>query len=208
MNEVAELKRTIGDFVAWAGGYPVDCRSGEWEVEYERWPEIATAFATYLEKFTPDQWDEEVIDLLIFILARDNEGEILKQELVNRPDHLLALAKASITSTERDARWQLADALGDSRFDSGNAEQLLELFLSDEDEYVRRRALLAMGRRHSPGAEIHAVRAWDTGEEYQRLAALGVLAEINSSLLMRYLTLAEEDGREYLTNYAKNLRQR
>ncbi|MCP3393830.1 HEAT repeat domain-containing protein [Bradyrhizobium sp. CCGB12] len=134
--------------------------------------------------------------------------EILKRELTARPAHLLALARAAPHSPERDARWQLADALGSDEFAADEVEPLLEQFFHDADEYVSRRALLALARRRSKRAEALALRAWGTEHEYQRMAALDALSAVNSPLLPSYLDLAQRDGREYLVDFANRLRAR
>ncbi len=90
--------------------------------------------------------------------------EELKETLTSWPKHLLALAKVGLQSAEQDARWQLADALGSSQ--GAHEEEvlpILEAYAADHDEYVSRRALLALGRRRSPIAEALAQRAWGRG---------------------------------------------
>ena len=117
----------------------------------------------------------------------------------------MVLATAALGSKDPDAKWQLADALGKWIPDAQDAEPLLERFFEDEHEYVRRRALIALGDRGSMRAEALAFRAWTTDEEYQRIAALGALRSINSAAFGQYLALALQDGREHLRNYAKKL---
>ncbi len=152
-SQFGELNKVVEEFRAWAKDYPGRDQSGEWECAYEQWPKITTVVCACLDACPPQQWDDEVVHLLLYILARDNEAEVLKSELTSRPAHLLALARAGIQSAERDARWQLADALGEPDFSAMEAEPLLLCFVNDHDEYVSRRALLALGRRHSPKAE-------------------------------------------------------
>ena len=118
----------------------------------------------------------------------------------------MALARAGTGSAERDARWQLAAALGNVEPDEGGVVPLLETYVADGDEYVSRRALLALGQIKAPIAESLAQRAWDTKHEYQRMAALDVFHRLGSPLLSSYLDLAEQDGRQYLCGYAKKLR--
>jgi hypothetical protein len=197
---------TVVAFRSWADRYPVGQRSGEWECDYGRWPEITTAFTSFLDSGAPFLWDASVVEFLLYILARDNEMEILKQELITRPAHLLALARVALHSAECDARWQLADALGRVDLAVREVEPLLEQLCHDEDEYVSRRALLALARKRSEKAEPLALRAWSTGHEYQRMAALEAISTCNSPLLSSYLDLAQRDGRQHLVNFANSLR--
>lgn len=201
-----KFEQAVAEFRAWAGSYPHAERSGDWECDYDYWISIGNAFSGFLDSSDPQRWDQHVIELLLYILARDNEDEALKRELVGRPSHLLALARAGVRSTERDARWQLADALGSVEADEGEVVPLLEAYAADADEYVSRRTLLALGHRQAPVAEALARRAWNTGHEYQRMAALEVLRALGSSLLSSYLDSAQQDGRQYLVETGKRIR--
>lgn len=192
----------------WAEAPSTDRGSPEWETNYEAWPELTRAYADVLDVCSPADWDQELIDLLLYALARDNEAEVLKDELVQRPGHLLALARAATQGAEADAKWQVADALGRTAANDADVEPLIEGFLQDLDEYVSRRALSALARREAVQFDDWAVRAWDTGHEYQRMAALDALATRRSPLLGRYLDLADADGREYLVGLANGIRSR
>ncbi len=199
-----KFEHVVAEFRAWAASYPEAERSAEWEIDYDHWPDLWSA-AAFLDSSEPQRWDRPVVELLLYVLARDNETEDLKRELAKRPDHLLTLARAGTGSVERDARWQLAAALGSVGAEEGGVLPLLEIYAADDDEHVNRRALIALGQRKAPIAEELAQRAWDTGHEYQCMAALGVFHNLGSPLLPAYLKLAEQDGRQYLAGFAKKL---
>lgn len=205
--ETAKLKlRGVGsEFQQWAEGRNADQRSAEWEAEYEKWPELTRAYCDVLDTCHPEDWDQSLVDLLLYILARDNEGEVLKDELISRPTPLMALAAASPASDEPDAKWQIADALGRIGAKE-DVEPIIEQLLQDRDEYVSRRALLALARRGAANLDVWAVRAWGTGHEYQRMAALEAFAVSNSPLLASYLDQALSDGRQFLVRRAMELR--
>lgn len=202
----ARLEHAVAEFQAWAASYPEAERSAEWEIDYDYWPDLRSAAVAFLDSSEPQQWDRSIVELLLYVLARDNETEDLKHELTERPEHLLALAGAGTGSAEWDARWQLAAALGCIEADEDEVVPLLETYAADVDEYVSRRALIALGQRRAPIAERLARRAWDTGHEYQRMAALGVFHSLGSPLLPSYLELAEQDGRQHLIGFTKELR--
>ncbi|HEV2159546.1 HEAT repeat domain-containing protein [Bradyrhizobium sp.] len=204
-NAQASLAATVSAFRSWADSLPAGQRSGEWECDYQQWPAITKAFAAFLDSLTPQLWDSSNIEMLLYILARDNEMELLKEELTARPIHLLALAKVSFNCEEPDARWQLADALGSVELATTEVEPLLERYFRDENEYVSRRALLALARRQSKHAEPFALRAWGTGHEYQRMAALEALVACGSPLLSSHLDFAFRDGRQHLVKSAQAL---
>ncbi|MGY8634826.1 HEAT repeat domain-containing protein [Bradyrhizobium sp. 14AA] len=204
----ARLAEAVSAFRNWADCYPVGERSGEWECDYDQWPSITSAFTAFLDSGVPQRWNASVIEMLLYILARDNEMEMLKEELITRPAHLVVLARAALRSTEQDARWQLADALGSIELPANEVEPLLVQLFHDRDEYVSRRALLALARRQTSEAEALALRAWSTEHEYQRMAALEALFACRSPLLQSHLDLAERDGRQHLVNAANKLRSK
>ena len=204
-NTHASLADAVLAFRSWADSLPAGQKSGEWECDYLQWPTITSAFTAFLDTLIPQIWDSSTVGMLLYILARDNEMELLKEELIARPTHLLALAKASFGSEEPDARWQLADALGSVELATSEVEPPLEQFFRDENEYVSRRALLALARRRSVRAEPLALHAWGTGHEYQRMAALEAFAACGSPLLSFHLDLALRDGRQYLVKSAQAL---
>lgn len=202
---IVALRAAVQRFKAWAERYPTKHDTGEWECDYEHWSEIESAFVACLDAWPPQNWTDEIVEFMLFVLARSSETEKLINQLRTRPEQLLALARAGLHSQDPDARWQLADAVGKWISDAKEAEPLLERFFDDCDEYVSRRALIALGDRGSIRAEALALRAWETGHEYQRMAALGALQSINSAVFGRFVALALEDGREYLVKYATNL---
>jgi HEAT repeat protein len=79
-------------------------------------------------------------------------------------------------------------------------------FVHDEDDYVRRIALMALSDIGSPRVEELVVREWETGDEHQRMGVLYALAKIGSPKLKHYLALAEADGRPYITQYIAVIR--
>jgi len=146
----------------------------------------------------------EETDAVLYAVARDNEVELLAASMSEFPEHLLAAARASVGSSEPYAKWQLAEVLTKNIPDE--AHVILEALSSDDDEYVRRRVLLLLGRLRSPLIEGLVDRAWETGDEYQRIAALHALHDAGSARLQDFLSRAEADGRQYLVENARNLR--
>ncbi|WP_227245324.1 hypothetical protein [Paraburkholderia caribensis] len=142
---------------------------------------------------------------MLYAIARDNEMEHIAQELSGRPEALLELARFALRSLEPDAKWQLAAQLGTLSTNKAEAETLLLRLVDDADEYVSRRSLLALGVLKSVHAESLAEKAWLTGHEYQRIAALRVLKDIASSKLTEYAQFAEEDGRKSVIKNAHDV---
>lgn len=202
MNASESLQVEVEKFKEWAALYPTHQRTGEWECDYEDWRLLWAAAIAVLESLPPSAWTEKCCANLLYAIARDNEVERIADELAGRPAALLELARQAIGSSERDAKWQLAVQLGALSTDKEDAETLLLRLVDDEDEYVCRRSLLALGALKSVHAECLAERAWLTGHEYQRIAALWVLKDVAPTKFAQYVRLAKEDGRKFVVENA------
>lgn len=201
------LKDEVAAFREWANErFPAGShRHGEWECDYENWPGLYSAYGSHLEQYRAEQWTTEDADLLLYALARDNEIQTIQIELERKPPHLLELARISLIRTcDYEARWQLADALPSIR--ERSVEPVLEMFFADEHEYVRRIALLSLGKIGSLKVEEFAPKAWQSEDEYHRMCALFALRDISSPQLPAYLEMAAADGREYLLEAAARIR--
>ena len=200
------LAEEVDAFKAWATRtFPEGPKFGEWEFDYPGWDRLHSAVTSHLDTYTPGEWDVQDVDMLLYSLARDNEGEIIKSELEQRPDHLHSLATLALTRTcDWEARWQLADAL--STWPNAEAGRTLERYFRDQHEYVRRRALLALAKIDSPKGEEFALEAWGTDDQYHRMCALSALYKLKSPLLPQFLSLAEQDGRRYLVQCVERIK--
>ncbi|HKF46528.1 MAG TPA: HEAT repeat domain-containing protein [Terracidiphilus sp.] len=203
MTSKEQLHNAVEHFREWAKrSYPAQ-RFGEWETNYEDWESLYTASRTLLQSES-DSWDSESKKLLLYVIARDNEVGLVTS-LLNE-SQAFALASFSTAEGEPDAKWQLAVRLGELPVRDAT-EQLLLDFATDSNEYVRRRAMMTLADLGCKSAERLVVAAWNTRDEYQRMASLHVLERLNSPHLNEYLELASADGREYLVKMAKNIRE-
>jgi hypothetical protein len=196
------LRTEVEKFENWASSYPVEHRSGEWECDYSEWNTFHAAALTFLASSSLAEWSELDVRDLLYAIARDNEIEYLVEEVAKNVDVLLKLSELAVSSSEVDAKWQLAVQLGTLSSHKQEAEALLLQFVEDKNEYVSRRALLSLGLLKSVKAEVLAERAWETGHEYQRIAALWVLKSVAPGKLADYLRRAKEDGRQYVVQNA------
>jgi len=174
----------------------------EWESSYERWHELYAEAEAFIAEGDYERWSAEDKRDLLYVLARDNEDEIVADALRRRPEVLVAVAQDALSFGEPDARWQIASMLGELAPLTAEVEALLARFAGDEHEYVRRRAFLALAAIGSDLTQEHALRAWASGATAQRVAALTALHLVRSPLLRRYLDLAFEDGRAPLVTAA------
>lgn len=137
------LKLEVANFRRWAsesGKHP-GC-SAEWECDYPNWLELYTAVEKFLESATNRLLASDELDLLIYSLARDNEDEHILELLERFPKTAMQLAQAGLNYSDINARWQIAVLLG--RIKTPESIELLQQYISDEAEYVRRRAGFAL----------------------------------------------------------------
>ncbi|HEV8192570.1 MAG TPA: HEAT repeat domain-containing protein [Ktedonobacterales bacterium] len=83
---------------------------------------------------------------------------------------------------------------------------MLLLFVQDTDEYVRRRALMALADIGSAQVEDLAEAMWPTDDEHVRMSALYARWKVGSTRLHDYLTEAKTDANMYLAQYARRVR--
>ncbi|MBU9580602.1 HEAT repeat domain-containing protein [Ralstonia mannitolilytica] len=199
MGASRALHEEVEKYKAWAASHMPPQRG----CDYDQWQSLWGAAIAVLESVPPDEWSERCRADLIFAIARDDEVEWISDQLGGKPGALLALAGLAIDSSEPDAKWQIAAQLGTLSTHKDKAEEMLLRLVDDTDEYVSRRALLALGALKSQHAEHLAERAWLTGHEYQRIAALWVLRDVAPSKLPKYLRSADEDGRKFVVENAR-----
>ncbi|MDQ2751920.1 MAG: hypothetical protein M3R72_02745 [Bacteroidota bacterium] len=197
----------IDKFDHWAQSQyrtPQDDMVGEWECDYENWKNIYAAFEEFLNKKNSNQWNNKEKERLLYIIARDNEMEILANTLSEQD--LAILAKYSIKNGHINDKWQLAVNIYKIT-NKQLAENILEAFVNDECEYVSRRALMELAKINSIKVEYYAELFWNRNKyndmnEYQKIVVLFSLKEIYSKQLDKYIQLAKEDGRQFLVEYA------
>lgn len=208
---IHSLFTAINDFDKWAQALsdkPQDDRGGEWECDYRHWSAIYDAFEFFIQTSNPETWTAGEKDRLLYILARDNELQILAKMVSTNQRTLTILTEYSITHGHRDDKWQLAVQLH-KLDDKNKAIQLLEQLVMAEDEYVNRRSLMELATLGASSVEHYCEVFWNRQiylpevEEYQKMTVLAALKEINSPQLRRYLELAKEDGRKYLVRAAE-----
>ena len=200
------LNTEIEKFKRWALSFPIESRSGEWECDYENWKELYSAFNDFILSTTPEDASGTDIENLIYVIARDNEMEDLILEIEARPEWFKTILPNVLESSEPDAKWQFAVALGKGVLPNQEAEPALLKLVYDKNEYVSRMALKSLGKIGSTKTEALCKRAWQTNHEYQRIMVLWVLKEIRSENLANYIDLAMKDGREHVVSNANEIR--
>ncbi|MBK8489838.1 MAG: HEAT repeat domain-containing protein [Saprospirales bacterium] len=199
-----QLKQEIEKFKKWSRSLseiPEPERGGEWEENYTEWCIINELFYEFIATENYLYWENEDIEYILYLIARNNETEDFIEKIAEQqPKSLELLANKSLEFGERDSKWQIAINL-DKFPNKEIAKSLLERFLKDGDEYVRRMALMTISKFNHSRLEEFCKEAWnreDKWQEYQRIAVLHSLETANSPELEKYFKLAIEDGRQYL----------
>ncbi len=150
--------------------------------------------------FEAGQAEEQLLAEMLYLIARDNEGEGLIQKTAQHPAWFEVLCRCSLQSSEPEARWQFAAYLPECPCNLEVKDLILD-FVRDSHEYVNRRALLAMPALRPDCVKQFAPVFWEWDcyhpelQEYQRIAVLASLDAIHSNLLPQYLEQAKQDGR-------------
>ena len=183
---------------------------GEWEVDYPAWNDIFDAFCHVLTQMDAETADSVLLDEMVYLIARDNEAEGVIQETTSHPQWFECLCRRAAASNENEAKWQFAAYLPECSC-SQEVRDIILNFAKDPNEYVSRRALLAMPALRPDCVEQFAPLFWERNcyppelQEYQRIAVLVSLDVIHSDLLPQYLERAKQDGRSYLLEHAKRI---
>lgn len=185
--------------------------SGEWETEYNDWNKIYTAFSYMLQSENVNNADEQLMKKLIYIIARDNECEVLIDELTANKEWFEVLCKLCLSSDESDAKWQFVSRLPECQCEE-DIKNLVLKFAEDKDEYVSRRALLVMPQIRPDKVEYYASLFWENKsvykdvQEYRIMALLKALKEISSPLFDVYLTKAKQIDSKVIQNYISQIK--
>ena len=183
---------------------------GEWEVDYPYWNDTYSAFCHVLTQMDAETADSVLLDEMVYLIARDNEAEGFIQETTSHPQWFECLCRRAAASNESEAKWQFAAYLPECSCSQEVRDIILD-FAKDPNEYVSRRALLAMPALRPDCVEQFAPLFWERNcyslelQEYQRIAVLVSLDAIHSGLLPQYLEQAKQDGRRYLLEHAKRI---
>lgn len=183
---------------------------GAWEVDYPYWNDTYSAFCHVLTQKDAETADSVLLDEMVYLIARDNEAEGFIQETTSHPQWFECLCRRAAASNESEAKWQFAAYLPECSCSQEVRDIILD-FAKDPNEYVSRRALLAMPALRPDCVEQFAPLFWERNcyspelQEYQRIAVLVSLDAIHSDLLPQYLEQAKQDGRSYLLEHAKRI---
>lgn len=151
---------------------------------------------------------EQMIDDLLYVIARDNECEIVMDKLEEHNDWFSLLCRRCLNTGYANAIWQFAKHLPNYK-GGDDLKKIIYDFLDSGDEYTERMALRSLVEICPEQAERYAVKFWERekyeDDEYQKIMVLHVLHQIRSTRLPHYLALASQSAHEYLRRNAAEL---
>ncbi|SLJ96938.1 MULTISPECIES: hypothetical protein [unclassified Paenibacillus] len=116
----------------------------EWETNYSNWSLLISLVFSLIETTEYTEWDQNTLNNLLYLIARDNECETIIDKLSERSSSFLFLAEEALRYSDNDARWQFAHYLIQVKDQETKVIELIKKYSEDYVEYVRRRALAAL----------------------------------------------------------------
>ncbi|MBR7007509.1 MAG: hypothetical protein IKH90_02620 [Ruminococcus sp.] len=213
-----DLHKKVQLFKKWAKTTHPDITedndNGEW-CFCKEFDDMFSSAMELIQKAPAASADDQIIDDLLYAIARDNECEILVQETGKLNDWFSLLCRKSLQSPYTNAKWQFAKELKNHSNNDGFKELIFD-FLSTGDEYTERMALDSLAVIEPEHAEKYAILFWEREkyaegsyeDEYQKIMALHVLYRVKSDCLDKYLRLAEGSNYHYLKMNAAEIREK
>ncbi len=147
-------------------------------------------------------YSSSLLDATFFLISATHVEESVFNEIPKNEDLIIFLASKVIVSKYEDAIPLFVIALGDIKGKIKEAEDILLETVHFKDEYTSRMSLLSLAKLNSNETESLAEKAWASGLQYQKIACLWALKQINSVKLLHYLGLAHDDGQLYVVENA------
>lgn len=206
-----KLHTKVNHFRNWANtNYPEITEkndNGEWCFGAE-FDEMISEAVSFIEENFAEKATQQIIDDLLYAIARDNECSIIMAELERHSEWFSLLCRCSLNTAYINAQWQFVEHLSNYQGDD-NLRELVFEFLNTGDEYTERLALKTLADIYPEEAEKYAIDFWNRKkydyDEYQKIMVLHVLYQIHSPQLQFYLEIAEQSHYKYLKSNAQEI---
>ena len=217
-NYERKLHKCIAKFIKRANKAYPDWReshdNGEWEIDLVEFDDMCNIIFEIIKTTSCDEASEQMLDDILFGIARDNEGSLIVGMLLKYPEWYVCLCRKVLSTDYINAKWQFAETLKDYN-GKDEIRELIFDFLQVDNEYTQRLALKSLAYLYPDKAEKYAIDFWwrdkykddDYASEYQKIMVLHVLYIIHSKELENYLDLADKSEYHYLKENAREIRQ-
>lgn len=123
--------------------YAVQRKPGEWETDYPNWDAIYEATEYTLDHISSDADIKFEIDQILTAMAIDNEVENILLLLETKTKIIDEVILHGCKHIQPQARWQIAELIKRTHSNK-HIEILIDMILNDNDNYVKRRALVSL----------------------------------------------------------------
>jgi len=156
-RETKNLYKKVNKFRKWAQKHFPECDeehdNGEWEFGVDSlFDEMVSAAGEVILHTDHEDADEDLIDAMLYVVARDNECENLADILLKHEGWFSLLATRSLDSKYINAQWQFAKRVGEIEC----CKMLVYEFIESDNEYTSRMALQTLADISPDKAEEYA----------------------------------------------------
>lgn len=229
MNAKKKLKEQVSDFRKWLADNFSEEEIKDDRVDspsYPAWGLIENLFSTLIENDEIKELDEEDCVNLLYLIGRNWDiGNMLAWLSPAAPlsycgtlkhSDFIKLARVvkKLKSIEfHDAHSQIIISFQKFPELTKEIEEILLEFYEDKEEHSKRMALLTLGKLNYPKITKLVERTWveqEEEDEYHKMICLEVIDEYikDSEFMNKYLSLAEQDHRPYISKFVKELRNK
>lgn len=204
------IKRANKNYPNWSENHD----NGEREIGLDEFDDMCNVIFEIIESTSCDEATEQMLDDILFGIARDSECSRIVGVLLKYPKWYACLCGKVLSTDYINAKWQFAESLKDYDGKDEIRELILD-FLQVDDEYTQRLALKSLAYIYPDKTEEYAIKFWwrdkykddAYASEYQKIMVLHVLHIIHSTELEKYLELADKSEYYYLKENAREIRR-
>ena len=98
---MADMMTEVAGFRDWAAAYPRESGHGEWECDYNHWPNLYDAVLEFADARPFASWSAEELRAVLYAVARGNEMQHLANEISSRRDENEYVRRRSLRALAR-----------------------------------------------------------------------------------------------------------
>lgn len=195
---INELQTKLNKFWKWAGmtreEYSCLPDYGDWESAYPNWNELyreTKCVIRILPTIKESKEIEELITLILEVIAIDNDREIIIKECQKSLSHYQKFYDIAVAHLQPESRRQVAELIG--KIGDLSFINYLKSMVNDKVNFVQRSALISIAKISSNEAEEIAFSKIKEKDEYVRLFSLKLLKELSSTRLIKAVEILKND---------------
>lgn len=103
------IKRANKDYPDWSESRD----NGEWEIDLNEFDDMCDVIFDIIKTTSCDEASKQMLDDILFGIARDNEGSLIVGMLLKYPEWYVCLCRKVLSTDYINAKWQFAETLKD-----------------------------------------------------------------------------------------------